>query len=121
MWYKELESVSHREYATGYYFDDPRENANLASNNGYMKDKAYLAVCISGSPDGKGAEFSQRNKMSLGDSIELLTPGKVGRECVCQNLFDERGNAVGSVPHPYMTFKMDLPFEVKVGDIIRAK
>ncbi|MBQ1260689.1 MAG: U32 family peptidase [Clostridia bacterium] len=121
LWYRELESVSHREYATGYYFDDARENANLASNNGYIKDKAYLAVCTKGSPDGVGAQFSQRNKMCEGDEIELLSPGSVGKPCVARALRDEWGAAVDSVPHPYMTFTMDLPYEVKVGDIIRAK
>lgn len=29
-WLRELESVSHREYCTGYWFDDPAENANTA-------------------------------------------------------------------------------------------
>ena len=44
-WYDELLSVSHREYNTGYYFTDSHTDANLASNNGYIKDKAYLATC----------------------------------------------------------------------------
>ena len=118
-WYSELESVSHREYATGYYFSDPTKDANLASNNGYIKDKAYLAVCIEG---GVGrAKFSQRNKMTLGDRTELLTPGKVGAEIVVTNIYDEYGNAVDSTPHPYMTFEIEANTEFKIGDILRAK
>lgn len=118
-WYTELESVSHREYATGYYFSDPTVDANLASNNGYIKDKAYLAVCIEG---GVGrAKFSQRNKMSLGDKTELLTPGKVGAEITVKSIYDEYGNSIDSTPHPYMTFEVEAEAEFKIGDIIRAK
>ncbi len=118
-WYRELESVSHREYATGYYFSDPRGDANLASNNGYMKEKAYLAVCTEG---GVGrAKFSQRNKMTLGDSVELLTPGSVGTDVDITELFDEYGNSIQSTPHPYMSFEIVAGAEFKVGDIIRAK
>ena len=119
LWYRELESVSHREYATGYYFSNPHEDANLASNNGYIKDKAYLAVCIEG---GVGrAKFSQRNKMALGDSVELLTPGSVGKEIFIERIFDEWGNEIESTPHPYMNFEIVSDAEFKVGDIIRGK
>ena len=118
-WYRELESVSHREYATGYYFSDPRNDANLASNNGYIKDKAYLAVCTEG---GVGrAKFSQRNKMALGEDVEILTPGKVGVSLDVKALYDEYGNEIESTPHPYMNFEIVADAEFSVGDIIRAK
>lgn len=118
LWLKELESVSHREYATGYYFSDPHENANTTAENGYLKDKSYLAVVLE--CDGKCAKLEQRNKMNVGDSVELLTPGKVGREFTVGKLFDASCEEINSTPHPYMIFYTEIPFEVKPGDIIRA-
>ena len=120
-WYRELESVSHRDYATGYYFSDPHIDANLASSTGYIKDKAYLAVAISYNKETGEALFSQRNKMKLGDNIELLTPGSVGKELVCEGLRLESGEAIEATSHPYMSFYMKVPFEVFEGDIIRMK
>ena len=119
-WYTELESVSHREYNTGYYFTDSRTDANLCKNNGYIKDKAYLATCISYDKDTGIATFAQRNKMSLGDKIELLTPGRVGEELIFDALYDEEMNTIDSTPHPYMTFKMKVTRPLSAGDIIRA-
>ena len=119
LWYRELESVSHREYATGYYFSNPHEDANLAPNTGYMKEKAYLAVCIEGG-DGR-AKFSQRNKMTLTDPVELLTPGAVGSELHINAIYDEWGGAIESTPHPYMTFEIEADARFRVGDIIRGK
>ena len=120
-WYRELESVSHRDYHTGYYFTDSHADANLASNNGYIKDKAYLAVATSYDAESGLAEFTQRNKMCFGDVAEILTPGKIGRELTIGELYDENMNPIESTPHPYMKFYMRVPFEIREGDILRAK
>ena len=118
-WYSELESVSHRDYATGYYFSDSHVDANTSAICGYIKDKAYLAMAVSYDKEKGIALFTQRNKISEGDKIELLTPGKVGVPLVAEGLTDENGNTIPSAPHPYMNFYMKVPFEVKAGDIIR--
>lgn len=119
-WYRELESVTHREYATGYYFSDSRTDANTASTNGYMKEKAYLAVCTEATDECGITVFSQRNKLSATDKLEVLTPGKVGENFTLNALLDEGGVPIESAPHPYMTFKILSDRKFKVGDIIRA-
>ena len=121
LWLRELESVSHREYNTGYFFADSRVDANIAPTNGYIKDKAYLAVVLSYDEASGVATLGQRNKLSLGEEVELITPGRVGVAFVAEELTDEAGEPIHSAPHPYMTFKMKMPFAVKPGDIIRAK
>ena len=120
-WLEELLSVSHREYATGYYFSDSYTDANTATNNGYIKEKAYLAVATGYNPELSEAEFTQRNKMSLGDKIELLTPGKTGVEMTVDALYDENHNPIEDTKHPYMKFYMKVDREIRPGDIIRAK
>jgi len=121
MWYRELESVTHREYATGYYFSDSRTDANLAKSNGYMKEKAYLGVVISYNESTGEALVEQRNKMSLNNEIELLTPGRIGTPFVCEALYDLEHNPIESSNHPYMRFYLKIPFSVKTGDIIRLR
>ena len=117
LWLRELESVSHREYATGYYFKNPNTDANVTGNPGYLNDKAYLAV-VTEVKDGK-VKLGQRNKMSLGDRVEIVTPGKVGRAFSVTALYDENGLEIDSTRHPYMEFFMDIPYDAHVGDIIR--
>lgn len=120
-WYRELESVSHRDYNTGYYFSDSHTDANLTENTGYIKDKAYLAVVLSYDCDTGVATLSQRNKMSVGDEIEILTPGLCGRAATVTEMKNENGEEIDSTPHPYMVFTMRAPFPVKAGDILRAR
>ena len=59
LWYAELESVSHRDYNTGYYFTDSHKDPNLTENMGYIKDKAFLAVVLSYDKERGLAKMSQ--------------------------------------------------------------
>ncbi len=120
-WYGELESVSHRDYHTGYYFDDSHVDANLSRTQGYIKDKAYLAMVLEYDEEQGLALLVQRNKMSVGDSASLLTPGEVGKSFTVEELYDERMNPITATPHPYMRFYMKSPFALKEGDIVRAE
>ncbi len=119
-WLRELESVSHREYNTGYYFAKPMEDANTAKQPGYMKEKAYLCRVTAYDKESGTAYFVQRNKVFANSDAEIITPGEIGRPLHFGVLFDKDGNSIESAPHPYMEFSAKLPFEVKPGDIVRA-
>ena len=135
-WLEELESVSHREYGTGFYFDDPMENPQLVSACGYLREKAYFstateyieeeaaALVANGvemeNADGRVYRFIQRNKVSRGEGAELISPGKIGRGFDVLELYAPDGSPLESTPHPSMIYWCRVPFEVKVGDIMRA-
>ena len=40
------ESVSHREYGTGYFFDHCMQTAQTVMQTGYLREKAYLATAL---------------------------------------------------------------------------
>ena len=135
-WYRELESVSHREYCTGYYLDDPHENAQLGTQTGYIRDKAYFATATEQvesearvleeagialeTDQGRLYRFIQRNKVSVGDGAELISPSKTGRGFDVTELYLPNGTATESAPHPSMIFWCRVPFEVREGDIMRG-
>lgn len=119
-WQSELESVSHREYATGFYFTPPGLDPNLTAQTGYIREKAYIATALENSPAGECALFVQRNKISRGEGAEIISPGKCGRFFRADGLFSEDGEQIDSAPHPSMRFRLRVPFDVKKGDIIRA-
>ena len=70
--------------------------------------------------DGKFYLFMQKNKCKIGDDAEIISPGTVGKALAITELYDEKGSAIESAPHPFMHFFVKVPFEVKVGDILRA-
>ena len=128
----ELDSVSHREYCTGYYLDEPIDEANLTSNVGYIREKSYFATAVEYSEDevpenlvienenGRLALFVQKNKVKQGEGAEIISPGAVGRYIVVGELYDEEGAPIESAPHPFMRFFVRVPFAVREGDIMRS-
>ena len=120
LWLAELESVSHREYCTGYFFESPHETANLTANTGYIREKAYLAVAEGYDESTGRALFRQRNKVIAGDVAELITPGAPGMRYAITDMRDTEGNSLESAPHPNMLFTVQSERPVKVGDILRG-
>ncbi len=116
----ELESVSHREYGTGYFFDNCHENAQITSDGGYLRDKAFLST-VSEIDEEKGiAILCQRNKSVEGQVCELVSPGTYSREFVLEDMRDLDGNKIESAPHPQMLFSVKMNIPMKKGDIIRG-
>lgn len=115
----EVESVSHREYGTGYFYGNPHENANIVGNNLYLKDRAFLAVVKDYDPATGLARCEQFNKMCIGDKANLLSPGTVGRDFTVGELFDEQGNPITDTKHPRMEFFLKIE-NAKAGDLIRG-
>ncbi len=119
-WQRELDSVSHREYCTGYYFDSPSDNAQTCTRPGYLREKAYLAVCCGYDAESGTAAFIQRNKTSVGEAVEIISPGLPGRGFVIERMAGAQGEPLSSAPHPFMEFTVPVPFAVREGDIMRS-
>lgn len=119
-WMTELESVSHREYCTGYWFDDALQNAQTVTRPGYLKEKGYLAVVESYDAVSGRAVLVQKNKFCEGDTVEYLTPGCVGKPMVAVGMQDTEGAPIPACPHPQMRFTLAMPHPVRTGDILRS-
>ena len=120
LWADELESVSHREYSTGYFFADSHSEANTCRENGYIREKAYIATVEEYNSVTGEALLIQKNKVSAGETAELLSPGRTGIPFVVEALYDEEHEPIPSVPHPGMRFYMKSSVPMKCGDIVRA-
>ena len=132
----ELDSVSHREYCTGYYLDSPMLNSQISTQTGYIREKAYFATATEydeaeaaaiasvgvaiENENGRLHRFIQRNKVKCGDSAEMISPRKIGKAFTANELYSADGASIESAPHPSMIFWCRVPFDVHEGDIMRA-
>ena len=139
-WMQELESVSHREYATGFYLDDPMVEPQLVQGGHYIGEKAYYGTALETDSDEAQAElaailaaripyetadgrlyrFMEKNKVSAADPAEVISPGKTGKFFYVGELYDTEGRIRANIPHPEMTFWARIPFDVRPGDIMRV-
>ena len=116
IWVQETEQVSHRPYSTGFYFGEPGQ---YTSESAYFSGAEVCAI-VTGTKQGR-ATLSQRNKITCGDLLELVTRDHEPVPFVASDLRDEEGQAIDSVPHPLQRFSMSLPIDAAPLSMVRKK
>lgn len=118
-WYKaEIGKCTYREFTTGFYFGKADESAQIYNNSTYVKNYTYLGTVEQVREDGL-FDIEQKNKFSLGDTIEVMKPDGRNIEAVVKALYDEEGNSLESAPHPKQRITVDLGLKPEPYDIIR--
>ncbi len=114
-WRGEVERVSHRDYATGFYFGEPGQ---YTRDSRYIRDWQVAAMVES--CDGEGnAILSLNNKFSMGDELELVGPGVPPVAFSAPAMADLEGNVLTEVRRPEMRFSMRLPHPVPPLSLLR--
>jgi putative protease len=113
----ELETISHREYCTGFYFGGTP--GQVYENGGYVRGWEVIAVCRE-MRDGF-AVLSQRNRFFRGDMVEVLEPGAPPRRLTLDPVFDENGNPLECANHAEMTVLIPTERSIAAGAIFRRK
>lgn len=114
---QELEKISHREYNTGFFFGT--EPGQVYDNGGYVRGYDVVAVC-DGYRDGM-MEISQRNKFSVGDTLDVLEPGGKPFLLKIEKILDEWGNEVKSTPHAMQKLFVPVEKEILSGAYLRKE
>lgn len=118
-WYKEeIGKCTYREFTTGFYFGKPNTSAQIYNNNTYVKNYTYLGTIEE--TDSRGfARIEQKNKFSVGETIEVMKPDGRNLEAVVKSIYDQEGNSQDSAPHPQQRLWVDLGVEMEQFDILR--
>jgi putative protease len=117
VWRDEVNKVSHREYSTGFFFNSngPGQYYNDAM---YFSDAVVAAVVESCDASGN-AVLTQRNKFSVGDALELLSPDNEPVLFTAAAIANGEGIEIESAPHPMMELRMKLPVQAPKYSILR--
>ena len=108
-----------RQFTTGFFFGKPGEEDQIYDHNTYEKAYTYLGT-ISGSRNGL-YELEQKNKFSVGETVEIIKPNGATIETVVKQILDDQGNEMESCPHPQQTIYVDFGTELDTYDMIRRK
>jgi putative protease len=120
-WYRtEIGKCTYREFTTGFYFGKPGPDSQIYDNNTYVKNYIYLGTVEAVDEQGR-ARIEQKNKFSVGETIEIMKPDGRNIEAVVRAIADEAGNAQESAPHPKQILYVDLGEELEPYDILRVK
>ena len=118
-WYKEeIGKCTYREFTTGFYFGKPTSETQIYDSNTYVKNYIYLGTVEE--RDARGfAKIEQKNKFSVGETIEIMKPDGRNIETTVRRIVDEEGNEQESAPHPKQVLYVKLDHEASQYDILR--
>lgn len=120
-WFDEMMKASHREFTTGFYFDKPTNEDQNYQTSAYVRDYSFTGMVKSYDEKTGMAIVEQRNKMVVGDEIEIFGPGIEFFTQKLEILQDEEGNPLESAPHPQQILKIKMEKPVSENYIIRKK
>ncbi|MBP3633689.1 MAG: U32 family peptidase [Oscillospiraceae bacterium] len=115
VWRNEVEHVSHRPYATGFFYGKPGQ---YTANGRYIRDWQICAVVERCEEDGS-AVLSLRNKFSVGDEVEVVGPDCKPFSMTVPMMEDMEGNALSEPKTPQSLFKMKFPQYVPPMSFVR--
>ena len=119
-WYLEqISNCTYRQFTTGFFFGKPNEESQIYDNNTYVKEYTYLGI-IGEEKDGT-YRIEQRNKFSVGETIEVMKPNGDNIEVTVKRILTEDGVEQESAPHPKQVLYVDLGIPVDKYDILRRQ
>ena len=117
-WYlDQISNCTYRQFTTGFFYGKPSAEAQIYDSNTYVKNYTYLGTV----EESEGCRFriEQKNKFSVGETVEIMKPDGRNLEKEVAAICDEEGNPVESAPHPKQVLYVDLGADAECGDIIR--
>lgn len=118
-WYRtQISNCTYRLFTTGFFYGRADHDSQIYDSNTYVKEYTYLGIIGEQRADGLYA-IEQRNKFSVGESIEIMKPDGQNVPVTVRAIFDDEGNAMESAPHPKQKLWVDLGGLAQRYDLLR--
>nr|WP_312213031.1 U32 family peptidase [Clostridioides sp.] len=118
MWLQELEKGSHRHFTTGFYINKPESSEQNYESASYVRNYDFIGI-VRDVEDSGLVITEQRNKMCVGDEIEVMGPYKETTYTTIEEMYNEVGEPIESAPHPRQIVKLKLGVEVDKDYMLR--
>ncbi len=115
VWRDEVEHISHRHYATGFFYGQPGQYYESAR---YLRDWQICAVVTACDESGM-ATLSLRNKFAAGDTVEVVGPDTKPFTMTVPVMRGAEGESLTEPKTPQMVFQMQLPRPVPPMSFVR--
>ena len=120
-WLIEIAKASHREYTKGFYFNRPGANEQIYTTSAYVRNYDFVGIVLEYDKKTKIATIEQRNRIIVGDEIEIIGPNRDFFQHKIEEMWDDEGNSIDAAPHPQQIIKMKIRQSVLPWDILRKE
>lgn len=118
-WLEDISKASHREFTTGFYLGKPTGKDQIYTSSSYVREYDFVGLVTAYDAETGVATVEQRNRMFVGDEIEVVRPQgpfftqKIGW------MRNAEGESIEVAPHPQMTVTMPMEQPVALYTMLR--
>ena len=118
-WIKELQSVSHREYTSGFYLNKPDTDSQNYKTSSYIRNYKFVGKVIEKISESQYI-VDVRNKIKKGEEIEIVP--KIGNNTAIHlnKIIDYETKESLEEANPNQKIILDSEDSIEVGDLIRV-
>ena len=120
-WMTELKKVSHREFTTGFYYNQPTNKDQDYLTSAYTREYTFIGVVKDYDPETGMATVEQRNKMSIGEDIEVFGPYTDFFEQKLEVMLNDEDEPIDAAPHPQQIVKIKMEHPVGENFMLRKR
>jgi len=117
----ELNKASNRNYTTGFYLDKASETSQNYTTSSYSRDYTFLGIVTDFDENTSIATIEQRNKFSIGDSVEIFGPFDSYYIQTIDNMTDLNGEKIECAPHAQQIIKIKVDKPIKKNYMLRKQ
>ena len=118
-WLDEIKKVSHRYFTTGFYFSKPGGKEQRYDSSAYINTYDFAGLILDYNTDNQIATIEQKNRIFVGDEIEIFGPDDDFFTQKIEKMWDEEGEEIEAAPHAKKIIRMKMSKPVKPWYIIR--
>lgn len=118
---QELYDSATRRFTTGFYFGNPAGEGQDISRSPVPRRYGFCGIALENSREDGLVLIEQRNKFSVGDTIDVLSPNLPPTQFTLENIWDEQMQEQPAAPHPQQRIYIACPVPLAKGDLLRRK
>lgn len=120
-WMEEIWKASHRSMTTGFFYGIPTETEQLFGENEDIPQYDFAGLVLDYDAETGIATIQQRNKFSVGDTIEFFGPKMDRFTQTIGEMWNDKDEKIESAPHAMQMVKMRVDRPVAQHDMMRKE
>lgn len=120
-WLREITKASHRDFTTGFYLGKPDSEAQVYDTSSYIRGYDFVGLVLDYDEKTRIATVEQRNRIFVGDKVEVFGPNKEYFTQVIEKMWDENDEEINVAPHAQQKIKILMDYSVDTMDMIRKE
>ena len=118
---EEIKKVSHRDFTTGFFYGQANEDSQVYEDNSYIRGYDFVGIVLNYDEETKIATIEQRNRVFVGEEIEIFGPGIKHFDYKIEKMLDDKDREIDVANKAKQIFKIKIEEPIKKGFILRRE